>query len=259
MPLLIVLAGLLVALVGAAAWKVLRSREPIFEGKPLTFWVYEANRGNGPEARHAEGVMRRAGTNAIPTLLKMLRKRESPLVRSLAALARKQHVITVRYVGADVRTFVAARPFLALGPEAKGAVPELIEIFDQNISPVSQADIAEIFAFIGPEARAAVPSLLRAVGNTNRIVHECAIHALACIHAQPERVVPLLEKCLSDPDWSVKRCAMSGLAAFGEEARPALPALVRLYEAQEDGSDKALAAQALMAIDRDAATEAGVK
>ena len=75
----------------------------------------------------------------------MLRKRDSPLVLKLVDLARKQHIIPIRYANAKVRTFVASRALNALGADAKSAVPELMSIFDQNISEESQADIAEVF------------------------------------------------------------------------------------------------------------------
>jgi len=68
-----------------------------------------------------------------------------------------------------------------------------------------------------------------------------------------------LTKCLSDPDLSVNRFAISGLHAFGKDAKPAVPALVEFFRAHEIGSDKSLAGSALKAIDPEAAAKAGVK
>ena len=257
----IALVVLLVALGGVIAWQALRpqEREPVYEGKPLTYWIDRANGTSPPENRKAEQVVHKAGTNAIPTLLRLLRRRDSALVLKLILLARKQHVVKVGYMDHLHRTFVATRAFVALGADAQDAIAELIRIFDQNISEVSQADIAEIFGSIGPPARDAIPSLLRAAANTNRIVHECAIEGLSGIHAEPESVVPVLTKCLSDPDWSVKRFALSGLQAFGKDAKPAVPALVEFFRAQEVGSDKSLAGNALKAIDPEAAAKEGLR
>jgi hypothetical protein len=254
----IAFAVLLVILAGVSAWLGLREREPVYEGKPLSYWVYEANGTSVPEARKAAQVLRQAGTNAMPTLLRMLRKRDSAFVDQLVALARKQHVVQVRHISSRYRNFVVPRAFVRLGADAKDAVPELIGIFDQHISEESQAGIADILSSIGPAAREAIPSLLRAATNQNPSVHVCVISALSAIHAKPESLVPLLTKCLSEPDAAVNRFAISGLQAFASEAQPAVPALVEFFSARRDGNfDKSCAGNALKAIDPDAAARVG--
>jgi hypothetical protein len=64
------LAVLLVAVVGGLAWQVTRPREPVYQGKPLSYWLVRPARDPNFNA------LRALGTNAIPTLLQMLRAKD---------------------------------------------------------------------------------------------------------------------------------------------------------------------------------------
>src|SRR6267154_2039638 len=121
---LLVLAAVLLAIV-----YFLPSREPVYAGEPLSFWLkgYDPVEGSEPGRQKADEIMREAGTNAIPTLLRMLRERDSPWKLKLIALAQKQHVITIRHVEDYRRYDRVAEAFAALGSEGKVAMPELME------------------------------------------------------------------------------------------------------------------------------------
>src|SRR5258708_18353029 len=151
------------ALMAGAAWQVLRPREPVFEGKPLSFWLqgYDPIRGTEPGNQKADEVVGEIGTNAIPTLLRMLSTGDPPFILKLKALVRRQHFITFRRRAAANQHFQAVKAFQRLGPSAKTAVPALIEIYEQNISAVSQIETAHALGSIGPPARQARPALLR--------------------------------------------------------------------------------------------------
>src|SRR5215469_11736120 len=78
----------LLALLGGLAWEVLRTKdppEPVYQGKRLGEWLAGYN-GPSPET---DEVVRRLGTNAIPTLLRMLRAKDSQLAAGLVKLVRK--------------------------------------------------------------------------------------------------------------------------------------------------------------------------
>src|SRR5437867_2521606 len=72
---------LLLAFVALCLWRTAGLREPVYEGKPLTRWLqgHVAScaadpRFNSPEwNKKAVAAVRRIGTNAIPTLLRMIR------------------------------------------------------------------------------------------------------------------------------------------------------------------------------------------
>ena len=72
----VALAVLLVAIAGATAWPILRERGPVYQGKRLSHWL--ANDDGSLEAeRNAQRAVVEAGTNAVPTLLRMLRHSDS--------------------------------------------------------------------------------------------------------------------------------------------------------------------------------------
>jgi hypothetical protein len=75
----------------AVAWPFLRRVEPLYNGKPLTFWAqqYCSNNWSGRKelAREAAFAVLQIGPNAIPFLLDLMRARDSDLKKRL-----RQHV-----------------------------------------------------------------------------------------------------------------------------------------------------------------------
>src|SRR6266700_7337487 len=105
----IALAVLFVAVGGVIAWQVLRLREPVYQGKRLSFWLQRYSPdGDSPEVDEAMRIM---GTKAIPTLLGNLQARDSALKQILAALG-------LHYTPAETRHMRAERGFKALGADA---------------------------------------------------------------------------------------------------------------------------------------------
>jgi hypothetical protein len=131
------LAILLLALLGGVIWQTPRQREPVYQGKPLSFWLkdFELDAQLGkPSSDQAVEAVRQAGTNAFPILLRLFRARDSDLKHRVTSLARKQHFITIHYVTADSQRWVARQGFMALGRVAKYAVPRLVEINQEDIA-----------------------------------------------------------------------------------------------------------------------------
>src|SRR5882724_11152087 len=142
------------------------------------------------------------GTNAIPTLLRLLKSRDSKLKIALMQLTPRQHVIHFKWKTAQTQRFQAQFAFTCLGVQGKSAVPDLIEIYRQS-RPDPYNDnrraIADIFALVGPAASNAVPLLVRDSSDTNDLIRLSSIQALGHIHADPNLVVPVLTKSLRDP------------------------------------------------------------
>jgi hypothetical protein len=246
----LVLAAVLVAIV-----YFLPHREPVYAGEPLSHWLkgYDPVEGSEPGRQKADEIMREAGTNAIPTLLRMRREHDSHWKLKLIALARKQHVITIRHVPATRQTAQAAAAFETLGSSGKVAMPELIKIYEMHVSPLSHELIDNIFVSIGPAARQAVPSLLRCATSTNSSVRADAVHALGRIHAEPNIVVPALIAYLRDPDFFVRDQAAWALGRFGPDAKQAVSALIEASRDQGRSISRD-ANEALQEIDPEAAT-----
>jgi hypothetical protein len=246
-------SGLLLAAVfGVFAWRSAHPSEPLYEGKPLSYWLKRGaaswwTADNTSVQLKAAAAVRLAGTNAVPVLLRMLRRKDSLLASKLHTLARQQHLFKIVHAEDILWNDQGAEGFRALGPAAKDAVPDLIRIYEQRISERSQTTVCWALGFIGPDARAAVPSLLRALGDTNHVqAPYYAVEALGRIHAKPEVVVPALIRALDDPG-DVRVEVIEALGEFGPDARPAVPAIV--MDVRRHREDSLVATEALKRID----------
>jgi HEAT repeat protein len=254
---------LAVVLGGLSFAHFLRSGEPVYDGKPLGYWLkgYDPVEGSEPARQKADEILQQAGTNAIPTLLRLLRKTDSPFKLKIISLAQKQRFIKTGHIDASLLNFEAATAFESLGPRAKSAVPELIKI--RNAEQIdSPGLIANVLGFIGPAARAAVPMLMRDAADTNLFTRESAVIALVRIRGEPKLVVPVLIDCLQtsglpgsnwtngvpvwewrgDPAPNLQAIGAWGLEQYGKDAVPILRELARSAErAVRNKAEKALA------------------
>ena len=285
----IALAVLLVAVLAVLAWEILRPRElnPIVDGKPLTSWLdyyvdgklltgwldYYVRRQSEVRREMANQALDKMGTNAIPTLLWMLRQRDSSFKHKVMELVQEQHFIKVDYIPAERRNQAAYFAFQKLGARAEAAVPALIEIYERALSPCSQQCTARSLGAIGPAAKGAIPVLERGTTSSNPCVRGDALLALANFGAEPELVVPALTNGLSDPNTNVRYSACMALCVLGMGGRPdaaevrnpspewvrqAVTALVKSLS-DSDPTVRDFAAMALCQIDPEASAKAGVQ
>ena len=266
----VALTVLLVAIGGVIAWQVLHppESEPVYQGRRLSSWLkdYRIPYGTGTSGLfavsnvrgEADEVVRQAGTNALPTLFRMLRAKDSSLKVNLMDLVIRQHIIKLDFALAVDLNWRACEAFRVLGAEAKSAVPALIAIANQNISPSSRCCAIRALGSIGPSANGAVPALLRWATNANAGVRYTAISALGKIGTEPDRVVPVLINAMHDPAPHVRTSALHALQDFGPNAKLAVPALVESLNTHNEVNNW-LATNALLTIDPEAAARAGVK
>ncbi|MBU4502509.1 MAG: HPr family phosphocarrier protein, partial [Nanoarchaeota archaeon] len=117
-----------------------------------------------------------------------------------------------------------------IGPEAKEAVPYLIEALkDVRLA----AAAAEVLGNIGPEAKEAVPYLIEALKDESLYVRLAAAEALGNIGPEAKEAVPYLIEALKDESLYVRRAAAVSLGNIGPEAKEAVPYLI---EALKDES-----------------------
>jgi HEAT repeats/HEAT repeat len=257
----ITLAVLAVALVGVIVWQAWPpgEPEPVYQGKPLSSWLKAfATTGTQQARDKADEAVLHVGTNAIPTLLRMLRAKDSALEVKLMDLTKRQHIIKIEHISAGQWNEAGAYGFEALGAEAHGAVPALVEIADQHISRLSQFYTFAALGYIGPPAKEAAPSLLGWATNADARVCVGAMYALARIHEEPNRVVPVLTDALHSTAAVVRMNAVSALQLLGPDAKAAVPALVELFN-DSRAEVRENATNALKAIAPEAAAKAGVK
>jgi HEAT repeat protein len=250
--------SLVAVLMVALVWNSLRRTEPdpVIDGRPLTSWL-DANDGSHDAELRADRAVRRAGTNAVPILLRMLRERDSALKTTIIALAEKQHLVRVRCIPAMRRNADAWVGFEALGTNAQGAVPALMEIYDRRISMWSQLYAIKSLGAIGPAAKMATPLLVKATTNAHFMVRTESVYALASVQAEPKVAVLAMTKALGDQNHTVREVACVALAKLGDQAKGAIPALVRLLGEDPNREVRHRVVYALQTIDPDAAARAG--
>ncbi len=204
-------------------------------GKPLSVWL-DSYVGGGsyfgvfPNPETDEAI-RHIGTNAIPVLLKMLNTRDSKWKLALANFSGQRMYLVNRRLSwwsASFAAHEAAQGFVALGPSASNAVPQLIRTYRKNLGIDSQWSCLDALGAIGPATKRAIPDLLGATTNLYTETRRAAVEALGNLRLEPGLVVPVLTTCLQDSDSGVRRASVRALAKFGPDAKPAVPALTKL-------------------------------
>jgi HEAT repeat protein len=261
----IVIAICLVAILGLIGWRGLKEQEPAYQGKALSAWLEESLEAYNTLPPTKESLatrervgsgLRHIGTNALPLLVKMAGAKQSRLKRLLIVFARKQLMIAPHQHTDEEYHEMAVFGFYALGPLGKDAVPALIDLLRDPDSNV-RLHAADCLGDIGPLAGAAVPHLVPFLGDTNRIVRWDATVNLGRIHMESALVVPILINSLN-PTNAILPTTISVLGEFGEQAKPAVPALVQLLNSERENV-RLEATNALKQIDPEAAAKAGVE
>src|SRR5688572_18718533 len=106
-PIAIALVVLLVIL-GSVCWQFLGEQAPVYQGKPLAKWlegyIHDPKdyrpATEQPQWQQADAAARGLGTNALPTLLRMLRAKDSSFGFTVTRLASKQRLFKIRYTSA---------------------------------------------------------------------------------------------------------------------------------------------------------------
>lgn len=280
--------GLLVAVVAVLAGEVVNAllpREPVYEGRPLSAWLEDLDSDKPREIRaHARKAIGQIGTNAIPLLMDWFRARDSRLKTRLMELADKQRLIKIHFTPAQDRCRRAYRACRILGPVAKPAIPELIELLRDTRTTPTAGNVLVLFGAdaIGPltgaltnqninirysaacvlglfrgGAAAAVPALIQSLKDEDYRMRLVAALSLDEIHEGSAVVVPALITNLDDRDAFVRRVTAEALGRFGEQARPAVPALLRGTSDRVESVRQA-AAEALKQIDPELAGRTGL-
>jgi hypothetical protein len=156
-----------------------------------------------------------------------------PLEIELVSLAQKQSIVRIRHRYALPQNLETEYAFRLLGASASNAVPELIRIYEANVSPWSQRCTALALGSIGRPAKAAIPVLLRNFVHTNEDVRFYAVSAVYYIGGEPETVVPALKSVLKDPRKGTRWNAALALGNFGSRARSVVPDLVQTLQDDE--------------------------
>jgi len=189
-----------------------RNGEPRYGGRTLSDWLDQMHLTSGPQKEKAEEAVRGIGHKAVPYLLSYVRYETS----------RPKMMI-----GAFVERHGVRRVHVPKGWTESGRIQQMG---------------VDGFRALGDKSIAAIPSL--ALHLTNGPFHASAAFALAGIGSAS---LPALVNALDSQYQQARFGAVIALGHLGAAARPAVPALVRLYE--RDPGMRATIRNELMFID----------
>ena len=216
-----------------------RPPDPLYQGKPLSYWLAGYDQANFrikhpnppamPTWAEANEAIRHLGTDSLPLLLDMLRQPNPTPKDRVAMTIRKRFFAKAppSWLALDNPGLKSLYGLQALGPAASNAVPQLIVIFDNDHSSFQHDAVPLVLRSIGPPASQAMPSLVQAL-NENRVGAGNVFIAIQGIHAEPQLAVPALIKYLNNSDWAIRAFAANALGAYGKDAQSAVPALTEL-------------------------------
>ncbi|MEW6306165.1 MAG: HEAT repeat domain-containing protein [Verrucomicrobiota bacterium] len=216
-----------VVLCFAAAVTVLwlaRPREPVVEGRKLTEWLRDFDKGTGPESLKAAEVIRAMGTNVLPRLVQDLRARDSAVRDALTSTAASLPLVRFQFDSPRARRLRALQAMRALGPLAAPALPELKTFLTEGDTP--EVAVHTLRA-IGADA---VPVLMQAAISRNVKTREVAVSTLGSLGAAARPALPVLVQALRDPERGVRGPAVLAVSQVAETPELLLPELMACYE-----------------------------
>lgn len=222
-------------------------RSHSYEGKSIKAWAKQLFSPDQNARNEATVVFRSLNTNTVPSLIGLLRARDPFFSRKAWAFASRLPLNQRRRIlpklsppqEVDLHT-AAARALAIIGPEARGATPDLmVAMRDPNRQVSWEAAHA-----LGSMGKYAVPTLTEALTDRDTHVRHAAAYALGEAGPEAEPAIASLIGSLSDADEGVRSSAAYTLGSIG---RPALPALIQILK-ETTGNAQNAAAQAISRI-----------
>jgi HEAT repeat protein len=210
----------------AGTWELLRLREPIYEGKKLSVWMRGLAYRGGPSTTD-EAAIRRMGTNAIPSLLKVAKVRRSLFYGLFIELNRAQSLIHFDARTTEFDQEMAIWGFRCLGPAGQPAVPALMDLLKDH-DPDVRATAAYCLGLQGVLAEKAVPALIGCLSSSMPREKAYAAYALGEIGAAARSAIPKLNTLTNDSIWFVSNAAQAALMKL--EGRSFLPLIEQLKD-----------------------------
>jgi HEAT repeat protein len=186
------------------------------------------------DAIRAIGEFGGAGRPALPSLVGVMRD-PNRRIHTAAAITIGQIAPDRMGVAMEELTGLLNDPGIAMQQEQAAAGlakigPQALPFFLAaltNSSPRVRSRAAFHLQDMGSNALPAIPSLVGTLDDADWLPAQSACWSLGALKAEPELVVPALAKLLDGPKAECKVPALIALSRFGEQARPALPAIVR--------------------------------
>ena len=210
---------------------LLGTREPIYRGKRISDWVEDLDYGlssfKSSAVGEAEAAVRHMGSNAVPSLIRMMRCRDSALRKKLVPWLSKQTLVKLNFrPAAEHIQWRGARGAWLVGPSAKEAIPDLIVLLT-NQSPWVRATAAVALGKIGTNSVVALSSLVKALDDPVADVRNCTALALQDIGSAAHGAVPALVRHLGDSDPQTRSIVIGAILSVTNDRSLVIPVLLR--------------------------------
>jgi hypothetical protein len=127
----------------------------------------------------------------------------------------------------------AAEAIVAFGPDAKVAVPRLVELLDDR-SAVFRRLVGDILYALGPDAKEAVPVLLRSLTKKTARSPEVVMKILSGLGTDAKEALPEFKKGVQDKLPQTRLYAAIGLWKVEKSPRVVVPVLTELLDKREE-------------------------
>lgn len=253
------ISAILLAAGTGVLWLVLNSSnsEPVYKGRRLSAWLEDATEFTDVDTqRQAVEAIKAIGTNGLPSLIRMMRSKDSQFKLGLIELSRKQQFVKFQPELASSVHQRAAYGCAILRSEARPAISTLMDLLQVQHDDTM---VAGALVRIGPDG---VLALTGGLTNKSADVRYCITAALAHIgiwrsstNNTPEQIatlnqeadiaVPALMKLLSNKSDPARGQAATTLGVIGFHADIVVPALIETLQdanTAEDGLSTAISA-----------------
>jgi HEAT repeat protein len=282
----LLLVGLAFAILLVTAFLIGHREEPVYQGKPLSYWVTRLGSDELHGARKdAVEAIRAIGPKAVPYLLEWMphgQPRRPPwLERSWQWCLGWLHLRAAQKQKEAPGSFCIECAWWALGTEGKSAIPSLARVINQPpramhnysawtasataisylgpdaIAPMLAAatnmqgldelwELIKNFENLGTNGAPAVPALIQWTNHPYYFVRAGLATALGGIGKRPDLAVPALLAGLHDSNSMVRRDAANALGAFADDSDAVLPELIKTL----NGDDREARGGALSGLGR---------
>ena len=139
----------------AAGFLAAGSGEPQHRGTPLRQWLCDFDSQTLYLKQEATAAVEAMGPLSLPTLVDLLKRRDSPLKKRLVALANRQSLVSFQHTPAAAWHLRAMKACRVLGPAAQPAVPALMDLLaDPQLGHEAAATLADVQGELFPLTRA---------------------------------------------------------------------------------------------------------
>lgn len=262
---IIVSAGFL--LVIGITLVALRPREPVYQGKPVSFWFKKYVFSFSPAREEALETIAEIGSDAVPYLARMLKKKDSPIARAYRALRPKLPLTASQFLPQPIEPERRRADALAclgrLSRSFNTALEPLIEVLNDPETRIPAIQTLPDIRSFGPLSERIAAALAAAAQNPSPSVRQAAIKAIFWVLRSPDleldlrSAIPALMKAVDDSDREIWIDAAVALREMGPAAREAVSGLRKTFEDPNiDAEKRLLVASAWLEIEPDSAHHA---